>query len=223
MTILYPDYVKTPTKCLISKLNSEIASRKRLTACLKNNYNKSLLFILMNPSQANEYNSDRTINKCASIAYHDLAHLHVGKFSIVNVYPFYQSQSSQLQNTIIKTKKVSSAFYYKELFENLRVIRQGIQSADYIVMGTGGIPDTIQNKKEYQFILHTILDALEVCNQTVYLPTSKRRYNGYLYQGIYPYHICPRGNPNTIDALKPHKVVNGTFIEIPNDQEVLLT
>lgn len=224
ITIKYPDYVHTPSKCLVKNLKGGLASRKCLTVTLKNAHKKSLLFILMNPSQADEINSDKTINKCASIAYHDFSQFHVGKFSIVNVYPFYQSKSSLLQDTITNIKQISQTFYYKELFENLRIIRNKIVSSDYIILGTGGIPPTIRNKKEYQFILDSIMDTIETQKQTVFLTTSKKKYNAkYIYANSYSYHICPQGNPNTIDALKRHKVVNGVFTTIPDESEIVLT
>jgi hypothetical protein len=220
MAIEYPNYVETPTKCLIKELNNSIASRKNLSAKLKNGYDNSVLFILMNPSKANEYESDRTINKCASIAFNDLKQLKIGRFSIVNVYPFYESNSTKLNEVLIKVNKYSRTFGYQELLDNLKVIQNEIKHSDYIVIGTGGIPKTISNQEEYEFILNTIISYAESYKGKVYLGSSEKYNDRFVYKGKYSYHICPNGNPNTIDKIKLHKIRNGIFIEIPGVKEI---
>lgn len=220
--MLYPHYVKTPVKCVIKELNSNISSRRVLTAKLKNNFNKSILFILMNPSKANEYESDRTINKCASIAFNDLRHLEVGKFCIVNVYPFYESDSTKLETLLNKVRSTSRSFYFKELIRNLQTIESRVKRSDYVLLGTGGIPKTITNKREYKFILNTIVSYIETYRETVFLVSSNKYNNRFIYNDEFSYHICPKGNPNTIDKIKLHKIENGKFVEIPSEKVIHL-
>ncbi|WP_243356791.1 DUF1643 domain-containing protein [Bacillus litorisediminis] len=222
MPINYPNYVVTPVFCKIKKLNKNISSRTELTAKLDNNYDKSILFILMNPSKANEVESDRTINKCASIAFHDLEHLHIGQFSIVNIYPFYESNSKELNTVINNVKAVSKTFYYREIFYNLKVVENKIRNSDFVMLGTGGIPKDIDNVKEYQFILNTFISYIECHQGKVFLGTSQKYHNKYIYKGKYSYHICPKGNPNTIERIKLHNIKNGKFINLPIEKEIIL-
>lgn len=46
MPITYPQYVKTPTQCVIEHLSGEMISRKIITGKLENQYHKKMLFIL---------------------------------------------------------------------------------------------------------------------------------------------------------------------------------
>ncbi|RFU61500.1 DUF1643 domain-containing protein [Bacillus sp. V59.32b] len=223
MPVFYPDYVETPTECIIESVNDQISSRKLLSAKLKNNYNNKFLYIMMNPSKANHHNSDKTINKCASMTYNDLSHLKVGQFSIVNVYPFYESKSAGLNDVLFKVKGISESVYFKELFANLYGIKQAIEGSDHVLLATGGIPKSIADQKEYQFILDTIVSYVESSKGVAFLGTSKNYKGRYVLQKKYAYHICPNGNPNTIDKIKLHKVQNGQFVDIPDEKEITLT
>lgn len=178
----------------------------------------------MNPSEADEHLSDRTVNKCASIAYNDLSYLNIGEIFIVNVYPFYESKSSNLNDVLLKIKKVSNSYYYREVFINLQIIQRLINNSKYVLLATGEIPKTISNEKEYQFILDSIVSYIESSIGTVYLATSKYKYkNKYILKDKYSYHICPNGNPKIIDRIKLHKVKSGKFLEILDGKEIILT
>lgn len=177
----------------------------------------------MNPSKADHNYSDRTINKCASITNHDLSYLGVGQFTIGNVYPFYQSKSTGLNDTLSKAKGTSESMYYKTLFINLFSIKQGIEDADYVLLGTGGIPPAIYDKEEYQFLVNTIVSYVESSKGAAFLGTSIIYHDKYILKNKYAYHICPNGNPRTIDKIKLHKVQNGRFVDIPDEREIRLT
>lgn len=219
----YPTYVKTPTNCkTVNIKDTNIRSRRYLKAELKNNYNKKVLFILMNPSKAGKTISDKTINKCAHTAYVDLKELKIGYFSIVNVYPFYESNSSNLQVTLTAVQNTSKLFYYKELIENLKTIYSAIKMSDYIVLCTGGIPKEIINKDEYQFLINTIHSYVESMKRTFYLGKGDKN-KGFIKDGKYSYHICPNGNPKTINKLKLHKLQNGQFLEVLPEKIITLT
>ncbi|WP_145543312.1 DUF1643 domain-containing protein, partial [Virgibacillus sp. SK37] len=169
----YPTYVKTPTDCKTIKIRgTEIRSRRYLKAELKNKYHNKILFILMNPSKAGRKISDKTINKCAHTSFYDLSELKIGHLSIVNVYPFYESNSSKLQEALVTVRNTSMHFYYKELIENLKAIYLEIEMADFVVLCTGGMPDNIINKDEYQILINTIHSYVETLKGTVYLGKS---------------------------------------------------
>jgi hypothetical protein len=182
LSIDYPHYVEIPTKCSIRKLNDQISSRKILTGILKNNYIKKIVFILMNPIRAFKFHSDKTINKCARIAFNDLSYFEIGKFSIVNAYPFYESRSSKLNDVLTDVKNTSKGFYFAEIFSNLYKIQQEIINSDYVLMGTGRIPNNVLNQKEYKFILDTIYSYIESYKGIAFLGTSAKKYNNqYVY------------------------------------------
>lgn len=210
----YPTYVKTPTDCKTIKIKStDIRSRRYLKAGLKNKYDNKVLFILMNPSKAGKTISDKTINKCAHTAFYDLRALEIGHFSIVNVYPFYESNSSKLQVALAAVQNTSKRFYYKELIENLKTIYSAIEMSDYIVLCTGGMPKEIIDKDEYQFLINTIHSYIETIKGTAYLGKGNNN-KGFIKDGKYSYHLCPNGNPRTINKLKLHKLENGQFLEV---------
>ncbi|MFD1349059.1 DUF1643 domain-containing protein [Oceanobacillus caeni] len=219
----YPTYVKTPTDCKTIKIKgTEIRSRRYLKAELKNKYHNKILFILMNPSKAGKTISDKTINKCAHTAFYDLSELKIGHFSIVNVYPFYESNSSKLQEALVTVRNTSMRFYYKELIENLKTIYSEIENADYIVLCTGGMPDKIIDKEEYLFLVNTIHSYAETLKETVYLGKGDNN-KGFIKGGRYSYHLCPNENPRTINKLKLHKLENGQFREISPENIFTLT
>ncbi|MFS1518614.1 DUF1643 domain-containing protein [Bacillus sp. SCS-151] len=226
MAYSYPIYVRPNIECDTNLLTSEISSRRCLTVPLNNKLNKTAVFIMMNPSKANSYESDKTINKCASICYHDLSHLKIGRFKVVNVYPFYQSNANQLVATISNVKNISRALYYEEILNNVSVVQDVVKTSDYVIMATGRIPDTINDKTEYQFILDTIGCYIETYKGKVYLSSGKSYNNRYYmeYAGNqYSYHLAPKGITSKIDRLKLFNISNGKFMSIPETNPIPLT
>lgn len=219
----YPEYVRTPTTAKIFySQKTDVKSRRLLKVKLKNNHTKKMLFIMMNPSKANEIESDNTINKCSYICHHDLENFQIGSFSIVNVYPFYQSNSNRLNECLIKVNAEDKPFYSNEIFENLKTIYSEIKAADYVVLATGGIPDNIEDIEEYEFLLSTIHSYVESLKGEVFL-TKADNYSGYLRDGKYSYHLCPNGNPYKITKMKLHQIKNGEFIEFENMDVIQLS
>jgi hypothetical protein len=213
MGIAYPSYVRQPVSCKICRLSyTDFASRLALTMKLTNAYNRHIVFILMNPSTAAHYDSDKTMNKIAHTSFVDLKELHIGSATVVNVYPFYQTKSSELQTTLTDLMGISKRFYYKQLFTNLREVYSAIAAADYVFLGTGGIPDHIQDKEEYNFLIHTIHSYVETLKGTALLGKGDKN-KSYLKNGIYSYHLCPHGNPTTINKAHFYKLSNGRFIK----------
>ncbi|GGL57159.1 DUF1643 domain-containing protein [Sporolactobacillus putidus] len=213
MNLSYPDYVITPAKCkFVSLSHTEIRTRLILKANLNIEYHNNLLFILMNPSKANRFFSDRTVNKLAHISYFDLRSLCIGSFSVVNVFPFCRSNSSELHDTLDETINVSKRFYYRQLTLNLREIYSSIDAADYVFLGTGGIPANIQDKEEYDFMIKTIHSYVETLKGQALLGKGENNET-FLKDGKYSYHLCPNGNPQTINRARFFKLRAGKFVE----------
>lgn len=89
------------------------SAEHRFKSGFLDNASVEMHFILMNPSKANEQDSDNTLEKCAGVAFNSLPHLEIGVISIVNVYPFYESSASNLKNVLQDVKSKSKEFYYK--------------------------------------------------------------------------------------------------------------
>lgn len=223
MSETYPSYVITPTNCSVKRLkNTDVRCRTLLKAKLNNSFSKKILFILMNPSTANKSISDKTINKCAHVAYHDLTSYKIGEFRVVNVYPYYESCSVKLYETLKKVKSISSSYYYRKVLENLSLIHDQIAEVDYIFLCTGGIPDNIEDVEEYQFILNTIHSYVESIQGFAFLGKADK-YKSYLKSKKYSYHLCPNGIPSVINSAKLFRLSKGKFLHNSNQDPIPLT
>ena len=177
---------------------------------------------MMNPSAANKSESDKTINKCAHVAYYDLKDYKIGELSVVNVYPYFQSKSAKLQETLSMVKSLSSSYYYRKILDNLNLIRNQIVNSDYVFLCTGGIPDSIDDVAEYEFILNTIHSYVESIHGVAFLGKADT-YKSYVNNDKYSYHICPKGMPSKINSAKLFKLVKGKFLDNPNYDPIPLT
>ncbi|WP_144498153.1 DUF1643 domain-containing protein [Bacillus pumilus] len=136
--IPYPDYViEKNCDCysFISQQGQTINVRTSLVIKTDKNSNKTVTYILKNPSKANEYESDLTINKVIKAAYKQGA----SKIFIFNVLPFYLTDSNQLIAFVKKLKKNESSDYDNAVSKNLEVIKNYLvtRSEDEFVCAWG--------------------------------------------------------------------------------------
>lgn len=126
--IKYPSCVSK-----VRSINYEIHDcvvRTLLNITTNGNNEKSVLCIMMNPSKADKYQSDNSVNKvikCFCDSY--------GFINIVNLFPFYETKSSKLSELINKLKKEPE---FNEIIKfNLCTIKTKINSVNEIVLAWG--------------------------------------------------------------------------------------
>lgn len=146
--IPYPDYViEKNCDCysFISQQGQTINVRTSLVIKTDKNSNKTVTYILKNPSKANEYESDLTINKVIKAAYKQGA----SKIFIFNVLPFYLTDSNQLIAFVKKLKKNESSDYDNAVSKNLDVIKNYLAASteDEFVCAWGSNPTDKDNLK----------------------------------------------------------------------------
>ncbi|WP_255233845.1 DUF1643 domain-containing protein [Bacillus altitudinis] len=144
----YPNYViEKNCDCysFISQQGKTINVRTSLVIKTDKNSNKIVTYILKNPSKANEYESDLTINKVIKAAYKQGA----SKIFIFNVLPFYLTDSNQLIAFVNKLKKNESSDYDNAVSKNLDVIKNYLAASteDEFVCAWGSNPTDKGNLK----------------------------------------------------------------------------
>lgn len=109
--------------------------RTSLLITTDNETNKTVTYVLKNPSIANEHESDLTINKVIKAAYKQGA----SKIYIFNALPFYLTDSNQLISFVKKLKKNESRDYFNAVSKNLEVIKNYLdtRSEDEFVCAWG--------------------------------------------------------------------------------------
>lgn len=126
--IKYPSCVSK-----VRSINYEIRNcrvRTLLNITTNRNNEKSVLCIMMNPSKADEDQSDNSVNKV--IKYFRDSY---GFINIVNLFPFYETESPKLSELINKIKKEPE--FNKIIKTNLCKIKTEINRAEKIVLAWG--------------------------------------------------------------------------------------
>ncbi|WP_024428292.1 DUF1643 domain-containing protein [Bacillus safensis] len=187
--IPYPEYViEKNCDCysFISQQGKTINVRTSLVIKTDKNSNKIVTYILKNPSKANEYESDLTINKVIKAAYKQGA----SKIFIFNVLPFYLTDSNQLIAFVKKLKRNESSDYDNAVSKNLDVIKNYLATSteDEFVCAWGSNPTDKGNLKN-------IISAIK--QHRVQVKKIKLEDN-------FPVH--PQGKP--IDMKNPFEPLN---------------
>lgn len=217
----YPPCVKLPTVCDPQDIpNTPYKRRYSLEAELKNSFENKLLFILMNPSLATDLISDKTIDHCAHVAYADLKHLEIGSITIVNIHPYYQPKSSELQPILYDLKTNHLNLYESTMKENMTTILQEIDKTNYVFLCTGLVPKKIVDKDSYRKLIRTVHNYLEENVKFVFLCKGERNKKFY-GPGNFSYHLSPLGR--YVDKAKRFFIRNTKFVEVPCEQEIPLT
>lgn len=126
MVFLYKDYVKKDDIQIETDLSSNL--RYLLEVPLINNTNKSVLVIMKNPSKADQYESDRTINNvlkfCNSKQY--------SKVYIMNLYSYYSTDPNAIAE-LIKSGQEMLAIGR----ENDRILQQTSEKVNDVIVAWG--------------------------------------------------------------------------------------
>lgn len=128
----YPSFVKVskikPVKNTYYRVSLEIQNS------LQSNNHKTVV-IMMNPSAADAYNSDETVNKVIK-ALRTISET----IYILNLFPFYEPNSKKLWDLVKKKTNVHI------VNQNEVAISQAIKNADKIIFAWGDVPKGLSAK-----------------------------------------------------------------------------
>lgn len=150
MTKRYPDYVKIsniiPKKKTYYRFNLEIENT------LQSN-DQSIAVIMMNPSAADAYCSDDTVNKVIKA---------LSKISkiiyILNLFPFYEPDSIKLGDLVKKKNNIQI------VSQNEVAITQAIKNANKIIFAWGDVPKGLPAKLHNERV-KSVIEIVESYNK----------------------------------------------------------
>jgi len=220
MTVDYPKFVKNIKCNPLPVGNTKYMYRECLTIDLDNDYTDNITFALMNPSDANEDNSDKTVNNCLLIAHHDLAHLKIGSVTVVNVHSYYEPKSFKLQETLTYMTKHHPELHESIMESNKTAIYKALTDAEHIFLCTGNVPSSIKDKAAYRVLVRDIHRHIEAQDKPVFLCKGDKN-KSFRGKGNLSHHLTPLvGYTN---KAKKYTIRNAKFIEIPEEKEFKLT
>ncbi|MEH7552897.1 DUF1643 domain-containing protein [Bacillus altitudinis] len=116
-------------------------------------------FLLMNPSDADLEFSDSTVNKVIKDSYND----NVDQVDIVNALPFYETDSTKIENLLNKLGKSEILNLLNENYKTIvKSIETTVESGGKIICGWGNIPSnlSVRNENIYSNNLKRIKEIL---------------------------------------------------------------
>ena len=148
MPIPYPvDYFDSVLKCEVEDLTDSIQGRYLLKVSLRNRCSRTMTIAMMNPSKANELESDDTINKMISFVYEQNLIRNslvrdVKYINIVNVFPAYEPSSKVLEEKIKKIIEDGKLSIMQE--RNERAFSDAFSNSQVIVLAWGDVPKKVK-------------------------------------------------------------------------------
>ena len=146
-------------ECNSELLTGEVEARYSLKVTLDNSYNKTLTYIMMNPSIADLLESDKTVNRVIAFAASEANKLkEIGKVNIINLFGLYETKSPSLQSIIDQLSPTPD--YADYLNKNRNSIQEVISTSDYIVLAWGDVPPGMKAKfhaLEVNYVYHCIM------------------------------------------------------------------
>ena len=151
--IAYPNFVIGRPYTESEEITPTIRTRNILSVRISKS-EKKLLCIMMNPSNANSYESDQTVNRILQLLNHKQQ---VGIVEIVNLYPVYKTESSALYQTLREVlNTIGKENYIKLLERNNDLIVSKLNEADLTVFAWGDPPNNMP-KTDYNEHARNIL------------------------------------------------------------------
>ncbi|MDQ0975995.1 hypothetical protein QFZ31_005873 [Neobacillus niacini] len=140
---------------------------------------------MMNPSKADYNTSDLTVNKVIKFAFIK-GKGSIGLINIVNLFPFYETQSSSLQAVINHVRNTPNINFKDIISLNNKIIKHSLQSSNYIVLAWGNPSDNINKKLHFDQCnyIKSYIRALK--NNKTYV--IKTHYKKILTNERYPRH-----------------------------------
>lgn len=152
----YPNRVDTSATSISEETknigkNDKIKVRYSLKIYLKNKKSSDeVTVIMMNPSKANKYQSDRSVNKVINFV--DKYMPKYSCISIVNILPFYGTRSKNLNGNIERIIKVKGQNYLDNILnKNIKEIKSVTKESSKVIMAWG---------RPYKFSLYLYYDLV---------------------------------------------------------------
>lgn len=145
----YPDCFEAVVNCRVETLLDDIEGRYLLTVSLNNNCSKTITVAMMNPSKANDMESDDTINKVISFVHEQNTEQKslvkdIKYINVVNVFPAYEPTSGKLNEKIDKVISGGKLDNMQE--KNRRAFDIAVSESDSVVLAWGDVPNKVRAK-----------------------------------------------------------------------------
>lgn len=132
------------------KVDSENNGRYLLEVPLVNDSDKSVLVILKNPSKADQYESDLTINRVLKFCHFK----QYSKVYIVNLYSYYSTDSAAIAKLIRDEQEALAVG-----INNDQILRDILDQVDEVIVAWGS--NTFGCTKEYKQRIKRVINLLE--------------------------------------------------------------
>lgn len=178
-------YCKEVLDCQCIQLTATIQVRTLLSINLKNDSNKVATFIMMNPSLANHNISDKTVNKVIKFAFIK-GKGKIGIVNMVNLFPFYETNSSNLQTIINRVKNNVTLNFDGIISNNNNIIFKNIKLSKWVILAWGNPSvniDSLIHDKQCSSILNYISSVRSTISYVI-----KTQYYNILTKDGYPRH-----------------------------------
>lgn len=153
--------------------NPILEKRELLKITLNHPGEKTVNVIMMNPSEADTQNSDKTVNRVINFFYkqpiiveNELGNNYgqiisdIKYINITNLFSLYNSQSNKLRDSINEITSQLSYSALKEIINsNINQIKNTLNNTDYIVLAWGNCPDNF-HQFLYYYQAAEILDYI---------------------------------------------------------------
>jgi hypothetical protein len=219
--------VDTNKKCILPNLRIE--TREYLDITLKTNGNNMLLVIMMNPSIADNMESDETINSIiehfgygySSVNNNKHGIQNVKYISVVNLFSICCQKSKELNSIINKIHEETNGNVKisKNIINNRNIIKDKIFRSNYVVLGWGDCPENFYETTFHREIINVIDFIKEFKKNDIYIfhiKNLRAAARGVSSENILTNRKNPV-HPSNGDIISLLKVkIDGLYRIIPN-------
>ena len=162
----------------------------------------SIVCIMMNPSKANLSESDCSVNKVVNFLQQDYK-----KISICILFPFYKTDSSQLDDLLKGFKEIHTEEKFNQIMDkNLAVIEKIIKNNNKVVFAWGDSPKGF-NKEIYSCYTSKVIELANKNSKRMYIFKTNRRAGEITKLG-FPRHP----SRNSLNGLLEVEVLNMPYL-----------
>lgn len=223
--IVYPAYATVlnaanPSNRWIN--NGTVQIRELLEVEIQRNTMKKAMFICMNPSKANNQESDKTINMLLDFVLSETTKINslipsVRTTIITNLFPYYNTSANNLYTVLENFLANNKQSFNNWQEHNLGIIQKAIDEVDYVIFAWGDPPSApIHNQKSSDLALYhrryisKILDYVSSSKDKGFF-VLETNSSSTLTKALNPRH--PTKRQQMILGIKPCQVKKNYVIE----------